>query len=437
VSADDLTPELVRALEALTPAERARLVTPWSPWWEGDAGAAAAQLRLSATGQLAVQELRQQHPQHQQQQHRPACGPGGLPAAPQQPLPSLRALAGPRHAPSPLLPWQLLQLLVAYCGVLRTFNGEPGGADDGLEAGEQLLGLAPPLAQALQAAAAAVSSSISSSSSKAGARQQQHQQHQQHQHQQQQHQQQQHQQPGQLPASSSPPPDSARSACMQLVEAAAARQQQQVLHVALADAHALLQLGPPAVLLALADTHRLLLQARDAAKQVGLAPGGTWQRPPQHRQQQVKQLSQGLRLAAQKLWYLMVWFNDQQQQQQQQQHVDAGALLCRGLAGELAAVLAEREAMAGTQQQQSIRGAPSAGGTGGGGGGGGGVVLPGAQAAAGPAAVARGSGGGAALRLVQEVVQSSQAHADSPGASPTPPGTAAEPVVMRSVYELD
>lgn len=46
---------------------------------------------------------------------------GAPPPPPPEPLPQLRSLA---RAPSPLLRWQLPQLLFAYCGVLRLFNGD-------------------------------------------------------------------------------------------------------------------------------------------------------------------------------------------------------------------------------------------------------------------------------------------------------------------------
>ena len=46
---------------------------------------------------------------------------GAPPPPPAEPLPQLSALA---RAPSPLLRWQLPQLLFAYCNALRLFNGD-------------------------------------------------------------------------------------------------------------------------------------------------------------------------------------------------------------------------------------------------------------------------------------------------------------------------
>lgn len=48
---------------------------------------------------------------------------GGLPAAPQTPLPLLACLT--KAVPSPLLQWQLLDILYTYCFMMRLYNGEP------------------------------------------------------------------------------------------------------------------------------------------------------------------------------------------------------------------------------------------------------------------------------------------------------------------------
>lgn len=48
---------------------------------------------------------------------------GGLPAAPQTPLPLLTSLT--KAIPSPLLQWQLLDVLYAYCFLMRLYNGDP------------------------------------------------------------------------------------------------------------------------------------------------------------------------------------------------------------------------------------------------------------------------------------------------------------------------
>ncbi len=46
----------------------------------------------------------------------------GLPAAPSQPLPLLASLT--KVPPSPLLQWQLLDILYTYCFVMRLYNGD-------------------------------------------------------------------------------------------------------------------------------------------------------------------------------------------------------------------------------------------------------------------------------------------------------------------------
>ena len=47
----------------------------------------------------------------------------GLPAAPKTPLPLLASLT--KAVPSPLLQWQLLDILYTYCFIMRFYNGEP------------------------------------------------------------------------------------------------------------------------------------------------------------------------------------------------------------------------------------------------------------------------------------------------------------------------
>jgi hypothetical protein len=81
-----------------------------------------------------------------------------------------------------------------------------------------------------------------------------------------------------------------------------------LLQVAQADAVKLLQLGRPAVLLALTDSHRLLSGSKERVKQAmqQLADAG------QGRQRrELQQLRQYVGLAVQKLWYFMAWSNQQ------------------------------------------------------------------------------------------------------------------------------
>jgi hypothetical protein len=46
----------------------------------------------------------------------------GIPQPPQDPLPPLSALS--RAQPSPLLRWQLLDILYAYCITMHLYNGD-------------------------------------------------------------------------------------------------------------------------------------------------------------------------------------------------------------------------------------------------------------------------------------------------------------------------
>lgn len=353
------------------------LVPVWQPWWTA---AAAGDLQLSAAGQRVVQELQTtassgraaaaadlqnsngkdcrsdataalaQQPGtavEQQQQQQPVQDQPQLPSPPSEPLPSLSSLAGPRVQPSPLLPWQLLQLLVAYAAVERLYNGEPEAT--GWEAAEQLLLLSPPLmqqrAQAAAAQAARNDEAAQLSTSTTDDSKQQKQQWQ------------------QLHTSAVhlAPPDCVRVANMQLAAAAAqmcstntascSRQhqvsQQQpsvaagavpselrlLLQVGLSDALQLLQLGRSAVVLALADAGRLLEQGMQEVKQQQqlqqhheeqqpgkLRSAGTVaapesagplqplgkQRPKNH-----KSLCRQLFLAGRKVHFFTVWSNEQ------------------------------------------------------------------------------------------------------------------------------
>ena len=51
-----------------------------------------------------------------------ARGPSAIPEAPETALPRLAALS--RAPPSPLLQWQLLELLYAYCSTMHLFQGD-------------------------------------------------------------------------------------------------------------------------------------------------------------------------------------------------------------------------------------------------------------------------------------------------------------------------
>jgi hypothetical protein len=338
----DLSAELADRLGALALSGRlSHLLAPWKPWW---ANPAAADISLNASGQRVVAELHTDSSsavattaaqastngssKNAQQSAASTSnalrldseGFASLPDPPEQPLQSLVQLAGPRFRPSPLLPYELLQLLVAYCAVMHYWNGEPdcGGnsgswssSDRGWEAAEQLMLLAPPLEQ--QATRIASSrkmqqaqqlSTMEQDKDTASSPQQQ-------------------QQQSVLAVA-----DSVRCACMQLADAAAALHSElrALLHQATADALALLQLGRAAVLLALTDSCRLLDQGRRNLKQqqqqrhrshlqanvAGKHSDGTssMYSLQQSSQQQV-QLEQQLKLACRKLVFFQVWCNEQ------------------------------------------------------------------------------------------------------------------------------
>lgn len=369
VQPSDLTPELMRELEALSVrGHLSHLVQPWEPWWESDAAAA---LQLNTAGQRVIQDMQQLHQQVQHQQTAAQDVSGavggstevakGLPQPSEEALPTLQQLAGQAHRPSVMLPWQLLQLLVAYCAVMRQYNGDPQ-AEGGWEAAQQLLLQAPPLIQA----ALAGSKGSKSSSNGGGLRptptaapqpdlQEQAERQ---------------AQSLQAPRASILPPDSVRCACLQLLDAAVAAgsspggqeqwqeqltaaaaavssggggaleyEQRTLLQVAQADAFKLLDLGRPAVVLALTDSRRLMQAGKEQVKQQLQASGGKGQQL-QRQRRQLQQLRQCFGLAGQKLWYFMVWSNEQ------------AAGVCPLLAQELAAELQGQQAAA--QQDKGI-----------------------------------------------------------------------------------
>ncbi|KAF8072628.1 pyrH [Scenedesmus sp. PABB004] len=324
----ELEPALARELERLALAgQLSHLVAPWQPWWQRDE---VRELQLNAAGQRGVTALGGAAAPAEQ----PGCG---LPAPPAAPLPSLAELAGRGFRASPLLPWALLQLLVAYSAVLRWYNGEPdsgrrGGGDAGpagWEAAEQLVALAPPLAAPAASAGAPAAAAAA--------------------------------------AAAEPAPDSARGARMQLMAAAARLgclpgggqgapggaggagavppELRALLQLATSDALQLLRLGRPCVLLALTDAWRVVEDARAGLKQQRGAGAGA----PAAAQ---RALAQRLKLAGRKLHFHLVWANEQP------------PAAFERLAAALALELDEAAAVAGA---------------GAGGGGGGGAAVAGAQ----------------------------------------------------------
>lgn len=190
ISEEDLTPEELRAFQRAAAAGMlSHLLPPWVPWWEGPE---AQGLTLSATGQRAVQEVggpggagaaerpagsgsgagqkgasggsragareagedsggasedeeeeEDNEEDEEEDEEEGLEGPAPLPPGPSQPLQPLSALT--KAQPSPLLRWQLLELLYAYCFVLRQYNGDAGEEDVVLDAVDSVLALCPAL----------------------------------------------------------------------------------------------------------------------------------------------------------------------------------------------------------------------------------------------------------------------------------------------------
>lgn len=161
----DLSPEEWQAFQrALAAGQLSHLVPAWQPWWLTPEARA---LQLSATGQAMVQHtpaaggghgdaLQLSATGQAMVQHTLTAGSGGgrdalegaqeaaagtagvdgdglrvLPEPSQQPLQPVASLT--KVAPSPLIGWQLAEVLYAYCFVQRRFNGEagdPGGVQE-------------------------------------------------------------------------------------------------------------------------------------------------------------------------------------------------------------------------------------------------------------------------------------------------------------------
>ncbi|KAK9853612.1 hypothetical protein WJX84_000043 [Apatococcus fuscideae] len=155
ISEEDLSPEELRRFQqGLASGQLGSLLQPWQPWW---LSGAASRLRLTPGGTRAVQPLDgPSSPQMDvssspsvlsaQLQESPAAvisaADAAVPEPPRESLPSLSMLT--KAQPSPLLRWQLLEIVYAYCCTLRVFHGD--WQDEPEEAVEMAQALAPTLA---------------------------------------------------------------------------------------------------------------------------------------------------------------------------------------------------------------------------------------------------------------------------------------------------
>lgn len=124
VSEADLSPtELAAFHRALAAGELAGAVAPWEPWWLAPE-AEALELGVAGTALVAPAGGTDSGDIGPPAEGAGAAGAGAttLPAPPSKPLPPLSSLT--RAPPSPLLQYQLLDLLYAYCHTLRLYNGD-------------------------------------------------------------------------------------------------------------------------------------------------------------------------------------------------------------------------------------------------------------------------------------------------------------------------
>ncbi|DBA99918.1 TPA: hypothetical protein ACH3X1_013802 [Trebouxia sp. C0004] len=110
ISEEDLTADELRAFKrAVVSGKLNNMVQIWTPWWN---------LPEAATVQLSASGIHRVSVQYQEN----GTAVSGLPAAPNQPLPLLASLT--KVPPSPLLQWQLLDIIYTYCFVMRLYNGD-------------------------------------------------------------------------------------------------------------------------------------------------------------------------------------------------------------------------------------------------------------------------------------------------------------------------
>ncbi|GAB4818983.1 hypothetical protein N2152v2_006029 [Parachlorella kessleri] len=259
VTAADLTPEELQAFHREVAAGAvSEVVQPWQPWW---LSAEAAELELGDGGSSLVAPLAEAAGAAEPALAT-ASGASALPPPPSKPLPPLAALTKSR--PSPLLQYHLLDLLYAYCYVLRLYNGDYTA--DPSEAADLVFALSGVLAAAAGAQGPSVGMEASS------------------------------------PTAASVLLDSIRPP-------AGTRQQQRAAVAVLTDVIAVLQLGRAVVVTALMDLSRLLEAARRQ-----LEDGPAWLGGSGAATKDAKRLQRKLVAAERKLLFFLSWANEQPQE---------------------------------------------------------------------------------------------------------------------------
>lgn len=145
ITVDDLTPgELAAFQREVAAGGVAAAVDPWDPWWLSEEAAA---LKLGPSGTRLVAEVGPSGGED---------GEGGVPPPPPAPLPPLSALTS--RPPAPELALHLLDILYAYCLVLRLYNGQY--TTDAVEAAATLLAASEVLGGGAGAPAASPSATL-------------------------------------------------------------------------------------------------------------------------------------------------------------------------------------------------------------------------------------------------------------------------------------
>ncbi|EFJ07159.1 hypothetical protein SELMODRAFT_186341 [Selaginella moellendorffii] len=137
VTVADLSLDELKAFKrAVASGELCHLIEPWEPWWLKPG---AKSLTLGSQGNSLVQPLDSTSNDEQESTNE-------APLPPSQALPPLSHLS--KLDPSPLLPVHLIDLLYSYCFVMRLYNGE--WKDSPLDAAMDLLATSRVLSQSAQ-----------------------------------------------------------------------------------------------------------------------------------------------------------------------------------------------------------------------------------------------------------------------------------------------
>lgn len=119
-SLDDLSLEEKKQFQrAMASGELGKLIMPWEAWWSKPS---ARRISLSRDGMQLVKPLPQQEATISPQDSAESDQLNEIPAGPETPLPPVNKLTS--REPSPLVAFQLIDIMYSYCFALRLYNGD-------------------------------------------------------------------------------------------------------------------------------------------------------------------------------------------------------------------------------------------------------------------------------------------------------------------------